>query len=205
VDETRTIPIPSAEPARCREFQISDAMILLAGLAFSLSMGAYLFFFFADAISRLCREASDNAPFLFADPLRFCKLIAPDLRNTLWYGLQVLEMLLGGMIPAFLVIRLRRPRPPLRCLIRQPGTVAAAAAVFGLFWVTGWLYLVIPDRMSAETGAAIAAGGTVAVAWIVLSVCGWGRAEPGWIDHVGRLLGIASLTALFLGSIMFRI
>ena len=142
---------------------------------------------------------------LVHDPRLFWKFIEPDLRNTLWYGLQVLEMILGGMIPAFLVIRLRRPRPPLRCLIRQPGMVAALAAVFGLFWVTGWLHLMFPDRMSSETGAAIAAGGTVGVAWIVLSFSGWGLAEPGWIDRLGRLLGVASITALFLGSIVFRI
>jgi hypothetical protein len=109
------------------------------------------------------------------------------------------------MIPAFLVIRLRRPRPPLRSLIRLPGTVAAVAAVFGLFWVTGSLHISFGDRLRSETGAAIAAGGTVALAWIVLSFSGWGRAEPGWIDRLGRLIGIASITALFLGSIIFRV
>jgi hypothetical protein len=205
VDETITSPILSAEPTGCREFRLSDAMILLAGLAISLSMDAYLFLFFADSFSRFFREASDSVTVLFTNPRMFWKFVQIDLRNSMWYGLQVLELLLGGMIPAFLVIRLRRPRPPLRSLIRQPGTVAAMAAVFGLFWVTGWLQLMFPDRISSETGAAIAAGGTVAAAWIVLSFSGWGRAEPGWIDCLGRLLGVVSLTILFLGSIVFRI
>jgi hypothetical protein len=205
VEQHAASPIVPHEPAGCREFRLSDAMILLAGLAISLSMGAYLFVFFLDAFRHLCREALDNVMATFVNPLWFWSVIERGLRNTFWYGLQVLEILLGGMIPAFLVIRLRRPRPPLRCLIRQPGTVAAVAAVFGLFWVTGWLHILFADRITSESGAAIAAGGTVALAWIVLSLSGWGIAEPGWIDRLGRLLGIASVTALFLGLIIFRV
>jgi hypothetical protein len=205
VDEITTSPIPSAQPTGCREFRLSDAMILLAGLALSLSMGAYLFLLFAEAFSGLCRHLIECAEEVFADRILRWPQLEYHLRNTSWYGLQVLEMILGGMIPAFLVIRLRRPRPPLRSLIRQPGTVAAVAAVFGLFWVTGWLHKLFPDRTSSETGAAIAVGGTVAMAWIVLSFSGWGLSEPGWIDRLGRLLGIASVTALFLGSIIFRV
>jgi hypothetical protein len=203
VDQDTPNSTGPAEPAVCRKFLLSDAMILLAGLA--LSMGAYLFVFLADSCSRFAHELADSVWAVSFDPYRFWKAIEPDLRNTMWHGLQVVEMMLAGLVPAFFIIRLRQPRPPMRVLIRQPGTVATMAAVLGLFWVTGWLHLVFPDQMRAETGAAIAAGGSVAVAWIVLSFSGWGLSEPGWIDRMGRLIGIALLTALFLGSIVFRV
>ena len=143
-------PSVPAEPQDCREFRLSDAMILLAGLAISLSMGSYLLVLFVEAFSRLCSEAWGNATYLFTDSFVLWKTIENHMRNTLWYGLQVLEILLGGMIPAFLVMRLRRPRLPLRSLIRQPGTVAALAAVFGLFWGTGWLHIIFADGIRSE-------------------------------------------------------
>ena len=50
-DDDAANPIAVAEPAACREFRLSDAMILLAGLAISLSMGAYLFLSYSSRLA----------------------------------------------------------------------------------------------------------------------------------------------------------
>jgi hypothetical protein len=45
----------------------------------------------------------------------------------LWYGFQVIEVLVLSLTPAFLLVRLRRPRPSIRAMLRQPGTAAGLA------------------------------------------------------------------------------
>jgi hypothetical protein len=114
-------------------------------------------------------------------------------------------MLLFGMTPIFLILRLRRPRPTLRRLIIQPGVVAATAIVFGLFWVTGWVQIVFPDRLNSMTGPWIAVGDTVAIAWIVLAASGNWTIEPGWVDRLGVLLGAAAIGIALLGLAIYRI
>ena len=52
--ETAASPNQSAGPTRCREFSLFDAMILVAGVALSLSMGAYVLVFMAREFGRLC-------------------------------------------------------------------------------------------------------------------------------------------------------
>lgn len=50
----------------------------------------------------------------------------------LWYTFQLVEATLLRMTPAFLLIRLRRPRPPFPSHLRQPGTVLGLAVGLGL-------------------------------------------------------------------------
>ena len=43
------------------------------------------------------------------------------------------------MTPSFRLMRVRQPRPPIRVLLRQPGTIAGLAVTFGLIFVAGWI------------------------------------------------------------------
>ena len=146
------------------------------------------------------------------------------------YVLGALDTLLTAISPCFMVatltvlaLRLRRPRPRLHRLARQPGTVACASALltFGLEalpglpatlwlmtqeegWRWDWLHLSgLPSRtagwvvMDADTGIAVLG------AWTVLGCGALWRPEPDWIDRTGRLLGAGwiAVTLLKLSSL----
>ena len=89
------------ELTHCREFRLSDAMILLAGLALALSIGSHLLLLWADMFVRLWREVTADLVFLPSDWSMFWHATRDPFRNTLWYGFQVAEMFLFGMAPAF--------------------------------------------------------------------------------------------------------
>jgi hypothetical protein len=203
-EDTAASPEQATEPMRCREFRLSDAMILVAGAALSLS-GAHLLVLMADAFRQLCREAVLNRDVLLGPWPAFWVAIRNDLRSTLWYAFQVAGMVLLGMTPAYFVLRLRRPRPPLRTLLRQPGMVAVLAMAFGLFWGTGGLISLLPERFDSMNAAPSAIGGSVAAAWGVLALSRRWEPEPGWVDRVGRVLGCAAIGTALLGLVVFRI
>jgi hypothetical protein len=121
------------------------------------------------------------------------------------HAFQLAEMFLFSMTPAFFILRLRRPRPSLRVLLRQPGTVAALAMVFGLFWGTGALLALFPERVDAMTSAPAAIGGAVAVGWGILALSRWWEPERGWVDRVGRILGCIAIGMGLLGLVIQRI
>lgn len=203
--DTAASPDRATGAIRCREFRLSDAMILLAGAALCLSGGAHLLVLLADAFGHLCRDATAHREDLIAQWPVFWRATRNGLRNTLWYGFQVAGMSLLGLTPAFLVLRLRRPRPPLRALLRQPGTVAGLAMVFGLFWGTGCLIRLFPDGVDSMTAAPAAVGGAVAAGWGVLALSRRWEPERGWVDRVGRILGCAAIGTGLLGLLIFRI
>lgn len=116
-----------------------------------------------------------------------------------------LPLLATWSVATFLVC-LRKPRPDLRRLGRQPGAVACAIATVFLVvfvilvptigpvpgsqrrfylggatapWWVGFLY-----RDSVAIGAAIAG------AWLSRAFAGLRRPDPSWIDRLGRLLGV---------------
>ncbi len=198
-------PAHTTEPATCRKFGLIDAMIVIAGVAICLAAGAHIFLFWADRLGRLCRAAASHGPDMLAHWPVFWNAIRDDLRNTLWYGFQFTMSALVGLMLAFIAVRWRRPRPPLRVLIRQPGTVAGLAMVFGLFWVTGSLYYLFPDSADPSTAASIAMAGSVAAAWSVLALNRMWLSESGWIDRMGRLLGAVAIANGLLGLVVHRI
>jgi hypothetical protein len=180
-------------------------MILLAGVAVALSGGAHLLGLLADMLARLSREAIAHREDLIAHWPVFWGATHDSLRNTLWYGFQIAEMFLFSMTPAYFLVRLRRPRPPLRMLLRQPGTVAGLAMVFGLFWGTGCLLALFPEKVDSMTAAPAAIGGAVAVGWGILALSRHWQAERGWVDRLGRILGCIAIGTALLGLVIHQI
>ncbi|MBX6311366.1 MAG: hypothetical protein IRY99_00355 [Isosphaeraceae bacterium] len=111
---------------------------------------------------------------------------------------------------AILVLRLRRPRPALHRLARQPGALACGAA--SLVWLVRWGLLLGIAAMRGPAAPALVGWGNsgsapwwshalyrgaaacaaaVAGAWLAAVWGGWRRTEPGWIDRLGQLLGLA--------------
>lgn len=97
---------------------------------------------------------------------------------------------------ALLLIRLRAPRPGFRRLVRQPGFVACGAAAFVslLCGGSGLLFLVGGSRVSMTLWSFIDYTPelcfVVVGAWLALAANGRWRAEPGWIDRMGRAIGV---------------
>ena len=103
---------------------------------------------------------------------------------------------------AFLAIRLRRPRPTLRRIMTQPGSVAALTAIVvgvGSFLCEGARLGVRfamtgkpPTSFSWWKECSLASehvGLVVAATWIILAMARRWRREPGWIDGIGILIG----------------
>src|SRR5579859_5520449 len=113
--ETVKSPVLAAEPKRCRSFAVSDAMFLIAGAAFAISNGSSLFVNLAEQGIGLCRTiATHDSAFYIARPQFWRTAVAIHWSNVLWYGFQVVDVLVLGLTPAFLLVRLRRPRPSIR-------------------------------------------------------------------------------------------
>jgi hypothetical protein len=193
------------EPPSGGDLRLVDLMILVAGLALALAADAPILVLLAREAGRLGVVAAAHLDVVFSNWPMFWRAAHDHLRNTLWYGFQAAEMFLVGMTPAFFVLRLKRPRPPLKVILRNSGTLAGLAIVFGFFWVTGLVYLCFPESLRSETGAAIVAGETVAFVWGVMALCRRWVAEPSWPDRIGRLLGITAIGAALVGLVVFRI
>jgi hypothetical protein len=77
--------------------------------------------------------------------------------------------------------------------------------VFGLFWGTGCLIYLFPDKVDSTTAAPAAIGGAVALSWVVLALSRLWEPEQGWVDRVGRFLGCAAIGTALLGLVVYRI
>jgi hypothetical protein len=122
-----------------------------------------------------------------------------------------LAVVIGGLVawtPTVLILRLRGPRLTLRRLSRQPGFAAGVGSTAIL--AIGLLALVRVSRrgMAVRAGVRLpppdpswwlgvvlhfgaVVGPAVIAAWLLLAFSGRRRPSRGWLDLLGRALGIA--------------
>jgi hypothetical protein len=128
--------------------------------------------------------------------------------------------LLTVMSVTVLGLRLRNPRPPLPELACQPGTTACAVASLIMVPACGsilvshlvalgapgaaWRRTVADLRPEYLGGLATTIGLAISLYWFVMMVKNRWRPEPGWIDRLGRLLGLGWILMVF-GSIVLRV
>jgi hypothetical protein len=96
------------------------------------------------------------------------------------------------LLPAFLILRLKRPRAPLRSLILQPG-FSACAAVLAVFAASLPFVLIASDGLvgqGIEIGSQILLVAVVPLVWVTLIATRRWNPEPSWIDRFGRVLGV---------------
>lgn len=126
---------------------------------------------------------------------------------------------------AVLALRLRRPRSRWRRMIRQPGLIACLAALGGL--AVGLVYTAFNVLENArmitrppgevpyasdptnwiltfDWSGPLPAGFAVAVAWSTQALVGRWRAEPSWIDRLGRLVGVGWMALGVAGWYLIR-
>jgi len=169
-------------PSERRRYGLLDLMIVIAGAALGCALTIQYRAFFADAMGR--HE--------MGYPPDWTLLAAPD------GFLQALSV-------SFLVVALRRPRPPLRRALRAPGTQACFVGV-----VVTALQVLVCASVSAYrlNGAppwapaavfliflAVGTGPAVLLVWLVAWLTRTCRPEPTWVDRVGRLVGAGWVVA----------
>jgi hypothetical protein len=160
-----------------RPFTLGDAMILIIALAPGLA-------FARPDIRALALKIPSY-------PLR--DFLTAGVAVPLGKALSLLMLkFLFFLLLAYLILRLKRPRAPLRSLIRQPG-FAACAAPFAIFPVVRLWGALAP--ICGITGEVVDMGSqglfvvAAPMAWVALIATRQWHPEPHWIDRLGRVLG----------------
>jgi hypothetical protein len=175
--------VPEIEGRRCRGFSVFDAMILIAAGAIGLSFTRGGFLYMVRDLSQIkvpnLGSLQGWKSFLFGSnhlALNFCRFSNILLLNFIvWF------------LFAFLVIRLRRPRPNLRDLAFQPGFAVCASAVFAFFLVAVAYLLPLPPAVGQFLVIVVIA--VAPTAWLTLLVSRRWNPEPEWIDRLGSVIG----------------
>jgi hypothetical protein len=195
--DTSAIRIPGAETMRGRRFGVYDLMVLIAGAALLFAFGNNKIRNLTQQFAELCTAIAAYFGFLPARPYGPPQYLAQAIANywsgVKWYGVQAAELLILVMTAVFLLMRVRQPRPPIRVLLRQPGTIAGLAVTFGLIFVAGWMHLLFFGRLIDGSVTPIAVGGTVSLAWTCLTLTRRWEAERSWVDWVGQILGATAI------------
>jgi hypothetical protein len=168
--------VANIDQGQRRLFTVGDAMILIIALALGLA---------------LARPTFSSLAFKFRSrPLSYFQSLGAALALARTLNTIVFSFLLF-LLPAFVILHLKRPRASLRSVIRQPGFAACAApsAVF------------LASLPFAFLGASGLAGRVIEIcirvllvvaaplAWVSLIATRQWYPEPSWIDRCGRFVG----------------
>ncbi len=163
------------ERPQSRPFTLGDAMIVIIALALGLAIARPGIGLVVDAI-----RSDPKYPFrTWAGAVSLGRILNILLLNFLFV-----------LLPATLILRLKRPRAPLRSLIGQPGFSACAAPiVIVLAFLPFELLLTGTAQEVMEIAAQVLIVAAVPLAWVGLIVTRRWAPEPSWIDRAGRFLG----------------
>lgn len=155
----------------CRRFRISDAMILVAAVAVGLG---------------LARVAAAGIYRPRTIAVGFQSLYLIEVVHTVAFWC------VASLTVACFVLRLKRPRPPLLLMLMQPGAYACLLAIAGLM-VGAVAAVTSPVSVSLSNVASsgsILIGMGIAAFWVLLWLNRMLEFEAGWIDRLGRALGV---------------
>jgi hypothetical protein len=150
-------------------------MILIVALALGLALAGPGIIIIADGIRTI--------------PHKQFRTLAGAVSLGRFLNIVVLNFLYF-LIPACLILRLRRPRPTLRALVRQPG-FAACGATSAYFLAALPLALLAPSGLAGqviEIGGQVLLIASAPLAWVTLIAMRRWDPEPSWIDRFGRIL-----------------
>jgi hypothetical protein len=190
------MPDANPEPIPARRFGVLDALVLILGLALALSFGLQfvkelveVFPVWWDTLLHYNKGRYAERPELWPWMLR------QHWRAILWRSLDLLEVSLWSMAPAFLLLRARAPRPPWRTLFLLPSTVAVLVVVVGRLGFAAKQHGRVLGHLEEVTERAFGVGLLVLTAWAALIVSRNWRAERTWIDRMGRLIGVVAIAS----------
>jgi hypothetical protein len=177
---------------RCRPFGLGDAMILIVALALGLAVAGPGIIIIADGIRTI--------------PHKQFRTLAGAVSLGRFLNIIVLNFLFF-LIPACLILRLRRPRPTLRSMIGQPGFAACAAPI--AFFLAFLPLELLPHsgfaRQVMEITAQVFIATAVPLAWVILIATRRWVPEPSWIDRSGRILGALWMISVPAHMILMRL
>ena len=170
-----------------RNFTLFDAIVSVAAMGLALAFArTHLTYLWANLRAIPIRE-----PAGWAGVWSYLRIRTDVTRSIVMFTFTSLECFLLGGTPAFLIMRLRKPRPSLRRLVKQPGMVACEVWLLGMF--LGICLTLVEDYRYLAPVAVISTACAIPVAWAILALRGRWEAEPSWIDRLGRGLGSAGL------------
>jgi hypothetical protein len=150
---------------RCRPFKLVDGMILVATAALWMAV---------------MRPRWNQFQTVWIAVRK-----APTWQSYIGIAQGGLALSLWMLTLAYLVIRLIPPRPPGPDLIRQPGMLLLGVMI-GLVILLFALAAFVPLGAEANLIIALALG----LSWRAACRRYRSRAEPGWIEGLGRLVGV---------------
>jgi hypothetical protein len=150
---------------RCRPFKLIDAMILTAAVAVWIAWMRPLW----NELQRATMASGKGTPW-------------HAYAGTVPTGLNIAVLMLAL---AYLVIRLIPPRPPRSDLIRQPGMLLLGLLI-GLVILLMALAAFVPMVVGTNMIIALVLG----LSWGAACRRYRSRAEPGWIEGLGRSVGV---------------
>jgi hypothetical protein len=160
---------------RCRPFNIIDAMILVASAALGLSS---------------MRPGWKHFQMFWAGIK-----MAPTWQAYVGIAQTGLTIALLDLGVAYLWLRLMPPHPPWSDLMRQPGMLSFVLLI-GLAILYAALSAFVPLGAKANMITALALG----VSWGAACLRYRSRAEPGWIEGLGRCFGVGLVVAIAVTS-----
>jgi hypothetical protein len=170
-----------------RRFGLADILIVMSALALTLSMLRIHWFTRFTYRIAFWREAT--LELLRLRDWSFAKLSRGQLAWTL--AGQIIDEIFVGLLSAVLlgltlvqpVLRLSRPRPPFREIMRQSGLVACLGIIIGTLIATDLSWLA-----GVDVGYWFILAALSLLLWPLLGVYPW-RPEASWIDRLGRAVG----------------
>jgi hypothetical protein len=168
-----------------RNFTLFDAIVSVAAAGLAL---AFARTHLAYAWANLC-AIPFRGPAGWAGVWAYLRTRTDVTGSIVMYTFVSMEALLLSSTLAFLIMRLRRPRPPLRRLIKQPGVVACEVWLLGML-LGSCLAPLIEDYPLLALIVVISTASAIPIAWTILVLRGHWETEPSWIDRLGRGLGV---------------
>lgn len=156
---------------RCRPFRLIDAMILVANAAFGLAS---------------MRPGWNRFQVFWAEAER-----APTWQAYVGMAHVDLTIALLNLASAYVLIRLMPPRLPGRDLILQPGMLSLLLLI-GL----ALLYMALSAFVAPASGTNMIIALALALSWAGACLRYRSRAEPGWIEALGRCIGVGLVVAI---------
>jgi hypothetical protein len=175
-----------------RPLSLADAMIFIIALGLGLAIARPVIVLIADTVR--------------ADPRWRFQTLDGAVSLGRMFNIVLLDFLLF-LLPAFLIVRLKRPRAALRSMICQPGFAACAAPV-AIVLATMPLYLLSPSGLAhqfIEIASQVLLVGAAPLAWVFLIATRQWNLEPSWIDRLGRVLGALCMVCLPTHFVLMRL
>lgn len=177
-----SLPRQAEPPAeRCRRFSTGDGAVMVAAAAVSFTVLRFYLPLVAAAFRGVpfdrLSTASDWWDSLASRP-EVAAIAALSASFLLILTLTVASL-------AHFAVRLRKPRPQFQLLVTQPG-FAAVLAVLGGVGLAPAASLIGLHKFVGITCVVFA----VPLTWAALAIRGRWRPEAGWIEGVGRAVGV---------------